>query len=54
MHFKSGTGPAKNLFNQIDGLFGDSPGVMTRKKLNNQQALKVLQSKFKRETAQIF
>lgn len=27
MHFKSGSGPAKNLFNQIDSLFGDKHGV---------------------------
>ena len=53
MHFKHGSGPAKNLFSQIDSLFGDK-GVITKKKLNDQQALKVLQQKFKRETAQIF
>ncbi len=54
MHFKSSSGPAKNLFAQIDSLFGDKPGVMTRKKLNDQQALKVLQQKFKTDTRQIF
>ena len=42
-HFKHSSGPAKNLFCQIDTLFGDKPGVLTRKKLNDQQALKVLQ-----------
>ena len=54
MSFKHSSGPAKNIFYQIDTLFGDKPGVMVRKKLNDQQALKVLQSKFKRETQQIF
>ena len=43
MHFKHGTGTAKGLFNQIDNLFGDKQGVLTRKKLNDQQALKMLQ-----------
>lgn len=36
MHFKHGSGPAKNLFSQIDSLFGDRPGVITKKKLNDQ------------------
>ena len=51
MHFKHGSGPAKNLFTQIDSLFGD---YISKKKLNDQQALKILQQKFKRETTQIF
>ena len=54
MHFKHSSGPAKNIFSQIDHLFGDKPGVIQRKKLNSQQALKVPQQKFKRETIQIF
>ena len=53
-NFKRSNGPAKNIFHQIDTLFGDQPGIMTKKKLNNDQALKVLQIKFKRETGQIF
>ena len=48
MNFKHSQGPAKNLFNQIDNLFGDQPGIMARKKLNDQQAMKVLQTKFKK------
>ena len=32
--FKYSSGPAKNLFSQIDTLFGDQPGIMTKKKLN--------------------
>jgi hypothetical protein len=35
-------------------LYGDEPGVLLKKKLNSQQALMVLKSKFKQETAQIF
>ena len=35
MHFKNATGPAKNLFTCIDNLYGDKPGIMTRKKLND-------------------
>lgn len=50
MNFKHSSGPAKNLFHQIESLFGDKPGIIIRKKLNDQQALKVLQTKFKRET----
>lgn len=36
MHFKHCQGPAKNLFYQIDNLFGDKPGVMAKLKLNDQ------------------
>lgn len=50
MHFKNGTGPAKNLFHIIDNLFGDKAGVYQRKKLNDQQALMVLKKKQPRET----
>ena len=50
MHFKNASGPAKNLFACIDNLYGDKPGIMTRKKLNDKSALKVLQTKFKLET----
>lgn len=53
-HFRNGTGPAKSLFQQIDCIFGDEIGILVKKKLNAQQALKLLQSKFKKETAQIF
>jgi hypothetical protein len=53
-YFKHGTGSAKGLFNQIDHLFGDKPSILLRKKLNDQQALKLLQKKFKSETQQIF
>jgi hypothetical protein len=34
-HFKHSTGPAKNLFSQIETLFGDKKGIMERKKLND-------------------
>ena len=30
-----GNGPAKNLFTCIDNLYGDKPGIMQRKKLND-------------------
>jgi len=53
-HFKNSSGPAKNLFNQIDSIFGEDPYICDKKKLNHQQALKLLQSKFKKDTAQIF
>lgn len=53
-HFKNSTGPAKNLFCQIENIFGEDNGILTKKKLNHQQALKMLQSKFKKETSQIF
>ena len=53
-NFKQSSGPAKGLFTQIETLFGDVPGALVKKKLNPAQALKVLQSKFKVETAQIF
>jgi hypothetical protein len=36
MNFKHSNGPAKNLFHQIENLFGDKAGVMVRKKLNDQ------------------
>jgi hypothetical protein len=35
MHFKNCHGPAKNLFYQIDTLFGDKPEVMAKLKLND-------------------
>ena len=54
LHFKHGSGPAKNLFSQIDTLFGDRKEVFSKKKLNDQQALKVLQQKFKSEWNQIY
>lgn len=47
-------GPAKSLFHHIDDIFGDEPGVLVKKKLNEQQALKVLQKKFKYDTNQIY
>ena len=53
-HFKSSSGPAKNLFNQIDSIFGEDAYVLDKKKLNSAQALKTLQSKFKKDTSQIF
>lgn len=34
-HFKNSAGPAKNLFAQIDNLFGDEPGILLKKKLNS-------------------
>jgi hypothetical protein len=34
-NFKMSTGPAKNLFLQIDNLFGDQPGILIKKKLNS-------------------
>jgi hypothetical protein len=52
-HFKNSNGPAKNLFNQIDSIFGEDPDIMIRKKMNCSQSLKILQSKFKKDTATI-
>lgn len=34
-HFKNSSGPAKNLFNQIDSIFGEDPYVFDKKKLNH-------------------
>lgn len=34
-HFKNSTGPAKNLFCRIESIFGEDPGIFTKKKLNN-------------------
>lgn len=53
-HFKNSSGPAKNLFNQIDVVFGEDPDILIKKKMNSSQSLKMLQSKFKKDTAQIF
>ena len=53
-HFKLGNGPAKGMFAQIDSLFSDKKDAVMKKKLSDQQAIKYLQQKFKRETAQIF
>lgn len=41
-HLKNGSGPAKGLFTQIDTLFGDN-GHLVKKKLNDAQAIKILQ-----------
>ena len=41
-HFKNSSGPAKSLFAHIENIFGEDAGIMTKKKLNTQQALKVL------------
>lgn len=34
-HFKNSSGPAKNLFNQIDSIFGEDPYILEKKKLNS-------------------
>jgi len=35
-HFNNSAGPAKNLFCQIENIFGEEPGIFTKKKLNSQ------------------
>jgi hypothetical protein len=50
-HFKHGNGPAKGLFAQVDSLFSDKKEAILKKKLSDQQAIKYLQQKFKRETS---